>query len=43
MTTVVRGLFASLLQGNEPVAKIDEGHLVVFAAQLEFEETAIKG
>ena len=43
MTTVVGGLFASLLQGNEPVAKIDEGHLVVFAAQLKFEQTPIKG
>ena len=43
MTTVVRGLLASLLQCNELVAKIDKGRLVVFAAQLEFKETAIKG
>jgi hypothetical protein len=36
MTPVVRGLSAPLLQGNELVAKIDEGPLVVFAAQREF-------
>ena len=42
MTTVGGGLFVSLLRGNEPVAKIDEGH-VVFAAQLKFEQTPIKG
>jgi len=37
VTAVVGGLFASLLQGDELVAKVDEGHLVVFATQLEIE------
>jgi hypothetical protein len=43
MTTVVGGLFTSLLQSNELIAKIDERHLVVLAAQLEFEQVPVKG
>jgi hypothetical protein len=43
MTTVIRWLFASLLQGYELIAEIDEGHILAFAAKLEFEETPIKG
>jgi hypothetical protein len=43
MTTVIRRLLASLLQGYELIAEIDEGHMLAFAAKLEFEETPIKG
>ena len=44
MTAVVGGLLASLLQGYELVAKIDEGaSFSFFAAELEFKETPIKG
>ena len=38
MTAVIGGLFASRLQRDELVAKIDEGHRPALATQLEVEE-----
>jgi hypothetical protein len=43
MTAVVGGLLASLLQGDELVAKIDVRTFLVFCPELEFKETPIKG
>ena len=42
MAAVVRRLPAALLQGDELVAQIDEGHGVGLAAQVEGEETAVE-
>jgi tryptophan synthase beta subunit len=42
MPAVIGGLFASRLQRDELVAKIDEGHHLVLAAQLKVEDAAIK-
>ena len=42
MTTLVGRLLAPLLESNELVAEIDEGHGVALAAQLEREEPAVE-
>src|SRR5262249_51212305 len=42
MATIVRRLSAPLLEGDELVAQIDEGHGVALAAQLEREEVAVE-
>jgi len=42
MPAVISGLFASRLQRDELVAKIDEGHRLALAAQLKIEDAAIE-
>src|SRR5581483_1203684 len=42
MPAVICGLPAALLQREELVAKIDEGHVLALAAQLELEQPAIE-
>jgi hypothetical protein len=42
MTAVIGGLFASRLQCDELVAKIDEGHRLTLATQLKVEDAAIE-
>ncbi len=42
MATVVRRLAAALLQREELVAQVDEGHVLAFPAQLEVEEAGVK-
>src|SRR5882724_1804118 len=42
MPAVISGLFASRLQRDELVAKIDEGHRLALAAQLKSEDAAIE-
>jgi hypothetical protein len=42
MATIVCRLFAPLLEGDELIAEIDEGHPVTFTTQLEFEQAPIK-
>src|SRR5216684_5362767 len=42
MPAVISGLFASRLQRDELVAKIDEGHRLALAAQLKVENAAIE-
>ena len=42
MTAVVSRLFASRLQRDELVAKIDEGHRLALAAQFEVEDAAVE-
>src|SRR6202040_1813345 len=42
MTAVIGGLFASRLQRDELVAKIDEGHRPALATQLKVEDAAVE-
>ena len=42
MPAVIGGLFASRLQRDELVAKIDEGHRLALAAQLKVEEAGVE-
>src|SRR5215471_259259 len=42
VTTIVCGLPATFLQGNKLIAKVDEGHGLSLATQLESEESAVE-
>jgi hypothetical protein len=43
VTPVVTGLFAAFLKGKKLIAKIDEGSMLVLAAQLEFKQASVEG
>ena len=43
MTPIVTGLFAAFLKGKKLIAKIDEGSMLVLAAQLEFKQASVEG
>ena len=43
MAAVIGRLLAALLQGDELVAEIDEGHVIALAAQFELEQPAPEG
>ena len=43
MAAVIGRLLAALLQGDELIAEIDEGHVVALAAQFELEQPAPEG
>jgi len=42
VTTIVCGLLAAFLQGNELIAQVDERHRGTLAAQFEFEKAAVE-
>src|SRR5215831_8292682 len=42
VAAIVRGLHASLLEGEELIAQIDKGHGFALAAELEIEETPVE-
>src|SRR5262249_339417 len=42
VATIVCGLSATFLQGNKLIAKVDEGHGLSLATQLESEESAVE-